>query len=417
MTAVPGYFFGATEANKLAGAAFEVAGSRFEISSDTVKDPNGPRKGREGIGLSVECFHPEKGQIPSFLKVLLHDVPAREVRNTFLVQTGLAKRHPWLFMAVPFCALGRLVKVKQISLLGHISKRIRDRSGARARDFKDYVLADQWAFPVELRRRFCGQVCCAIVALEELKLVHGDLSLGNVMIAHDPRDGDVAVLCDFDGFHHPSQPVLPMKHGGRSIRGGGSLGFQYPQFLEAGDSGAEPFIETDRFALAALVCQMMVWQPETRLELRREELLTTEMIRQRDLGPLPAMIRNRWPEGFGLLEQALRAPSIDRMPGPRIWLEAVGGPHPAMLMKIERKHPAFSQRSSLKSANGNLARVHRDLSAVSFEKTPGGLKLDFQWASPIFKKSGGRPFEKVAGPALIQPGEVVASNGWNFELS
>ncbi len=409
------YFFGATEAGQLAGGAFEVAGKHFRISSASPKDPDGPRRGREGIGLSVECDHPEKGKIPSFLKVMLHDVPARAIRQTFLVQTGLAKRHPWLFMAVPYCSLG-LIRVGQIPIIGHISRRLNDRSGARARDLKHYILQDRWSFPAEQRRRFCGQLCCAIVALEELQLVHGDLSLGNVMIAHDARDGEIAVLCDLDGFHHPSQPLLPVRQGKTPIRGGGSLGFQYPQFLENADSGGDPIVETDRFALAALLCQMMVWQPATRLELGREELLTTDMIRQRDLGPLPEALRRQWPEGFTLLARALEAPSLQRMPDPRIWLEAVGGPPAPILVKVERKNPAYCSIGNLKSKAGSLERVHRELAAVAFEKTRGGLRLEFRWLSPIFRKSLGGSFEKVVGPATLKPGDVVTSNGWNFEL-
>ncbi len=412
------YRISSYDVKKLAGKSFSMKNRasstsvRFQVTADQV------RAGKEGYGVCVDCFHPD-GTVPSFLKIFKFDVPERHGRNRFLRDLGMAKRH-WLFSALPYGYLPR-TDVEGTAIVGNVSKRILGRDGQQARDISQFIDQGEWNFTDAERRRFGGQLCCAIVALEGLDMVHGDLSLGNVLLGHDAKDGDVAVLCDYDGFYHPSQRLLPLEQDKKQIRIAGTAGFLYPQLLEEIDaSKPDVCVQTDRFALGALICQMMVWQADTADQLQRWELVDQEISRSRDLGGLPAAIRQRWPEGFDLLQQALTAPTIQEMPGPRTWLSALGGPQPRparppLLTVRNRRLKIEDVKFNLKSASGNLGRGRPELAKVDFSRTGSDVELHFKWSEPVFRKSRTKleAFKLTQeNPVRLRPGDSAMSNCW-----
>lgn len=416
------YSIGASEIRKLRGARFQVWSKAlehwvdFRVSDDDINEPLGPRQGGEGIGLCAECLHPA-GTIPSFLKVFRTDVRERTVRNRFLMDLELSGLH-WMLAAMPYGVLP-MSKVNGIPIVGHFSRRIQDRAGRVAPSLLSYVEQGQWNLAREERCRFSGQLACAVYALEAVGIVHGDLALGNVLIGSDPQDGAIAGLCDFDGFSHSSQPALPLKIGKMNVRKAGSPGFQYPQLLAdlAGD-GADACVRTDRFALGALICQMMTWQPKTSDHLKRHELLTTDMIVNRSLAGLPGDLIAAWPEGFSLLQGALLAHRPEEMPGPRSWLAAVGGPPvaPPLLVVRRRTETKEPLHAELKSAAGDLGRLSPELHAVRFRRLESGLELVFDWPAPVFHRRARGFLEETLGPVVLRRGSEAFSNFWEFRL-
>ncbi len=400
---------------------------RFEIQSYVTGQVERPRVGLEGYGLNVNCYHPQKGKIASFLKVFKYDVPERRQRSRFLYQLGLAKHHDWLFKGLPYAILP-MTRINNVHIVGHIAQRILDDQGQQAPNLKELLEGERWNYSTKQRRRFCGEICCAVVTLEGLSMIHGDISLGNVLIGTNPKTGKaVATLCDFDAFYHPTQSLLPLKYRRRPTRPAGALGFQYPALLEQIE-GNDPdvCVRTDRFALGVAVCQMMVWDNKLSDQLKREELLTTEIIKARDLGRLPGDLRDRWPVGFGMLQSALEAKNIDEIPGPRQWLEAVGGPPPPVPVIHTRKRRPKARGARylepplarLKSASGTLGAVHAELGPVSFERRGQDVLLSFAWEAPVLKKSFGGIYRQLdqMEQVKIQPGESITSNGWELEV-
>lgn len=413
----------ATEIKKLPGGRFHLQDrkSKKSISFEILSQSEAGRPIRAGGEAYGVCAVGREGdrEIPAFLKIFRHRVPLRDRRNRFLATLGLANRH-WLFRGVPFGFLTDRT-VKGIELHGNLSLRIRSRTGEVAPTVGELINHDRWTYSREQRARFCGQICCAVHALEGFGLVHGDISLGNVLIGWEAGLGEVATLVDYDGFYHPKLPPLPLKLGKHEIRRVGSPGFQAPLLLEEIEQDAErACVRSDRMALAALVFQLMVWEPEIRGQLGREQILEPRMTRERDLASLPPSIRSRWPEGFELLSRAFHSSSYRSMPSPRAWLGAVGGPNPGppvLRVSNHRPRPPVSQKVALSSQTGDFAKVHAELSAVSFRRNGHGrVLLEFSWQAPVIQPSS-RSSRSPAGRAVeLGAGDVVSSNFWKFEV-
>jgi serine/threonine protein kinase len=413
------YFIGPKEIQELRGRSFEVKSRalgtevKFQVSNDDVGEPLGPLRGAEAVGLCAECLHPD-GTVPSFLKIFTAAVPERVQRNRFLMDLGLSGRH-WMFSAMPYGVLPQ-VSINDVKIVGHLSRRLVDRSGRIAPTLGSFVLEDQWQPSTDERFRFAGQLACAVHALESLDLVHGDISLNNVLVGWDEQDGEVAVLCDFDGFRHPSQPALPIQAGRMSVRKVGSPGFQSPLLLErmtAGETDME--VVTDRFALAALLCQIMVWQPGYGEDLGRAELLSTDMIEQRSLSGLPGHFSASWPEGFKLLRQALEAKEPAHMPSARQWLEVVGGPPvapPRLALRNPRRNGGKEIQVQLGSAEGNFQRVVEELKEVRFRQINSSVEVEFLWSDSVELRPLGGARETAASRLSLRPGDEVFSGFW-----
>src|SRR4051812_27013912 len=100
------YSVTALELKGLANRHFSIKSVAGDIRFDVrACDRGWPRAGLEAYGLLVDCHHPVKGTIPSFLKVFKQDVIERAKRTQFLIQLGLSKRHQWMFAAVPYAAV------------------------------------------------------------------------------------------------------------------------------------------------------------------------------------------------------------------------------------------------------------------------------------------------------------------------
>lgn len=423
------YFITASDLKVLYGQTFNLKNLQGEESRFHIPHPgNGwPRSGLEAYGLLVECQHPSRGSVPSFLKIFRLDLPNRSVRTAHLIHLGLAKHHPWLFQGMPYVAMKHF-RINGLSVVGHIAQQIRGLNGTAAEDFARLRSLQGWKATPEERTRVAGHLCCAVAALEQLSLVHGDLSSRNVMIGA-AQDGEIAaILCDFDGFYHPSQPLLPREHNNIPCRPMGALGYQYPHLLaELANGASDPFVRTDRFALAVLVCELMVWDNTVACELDREELLSDEIIRKRDLALLPAQVRWKWKDGFDLLQDALNARDIAEFPSPETWLHLLLGKpfvgRPQIKIYRRKGRRELLREVRLGSAQGDLSPAHRTLSDVKFYVSPttSGFecRLEFVWNAPVFlRRRGGRPQDVGKGPTslTVQPGDIVNSNQWEFEI-
>jgi len=417
------YFIGTREIQELRGRSFEVQsrvlGRKVEIriSNDDVGEPLGPRRGAEAIGLCAECLHPD-GDVSSFLKIFMANVPERVQRNRFLMELGLSGRH-WMFSAMPYGVLP-LEPINSIEVVAHLSRRVGDGNGGIAPNLARLMTEEPWRRSPAERRRFAGQIACAIHALEAIDLVHGDISLRNVLLGWDEQDGEVAVLCDYDGFHHPLQPPLPLRTGRVSVRKAGTPGFQSPCLLEEIASGKnDAQVRTDRFALGVLLCQILVWQPAMADRLGRDELLSNDMVRGRTLSELPSDVTSAWAAGFDLLRQALEAPGPEHMPSPRAWLEAVGGP-PVAPPRIALRNPRMNEGNEtvvqLVSPSGDFRKVAPQLSEVRFRRLSGSVQLEFLWSDPVELREVGGGRTRVTGPARLRPGSEVFSSYWSFRM-
>jgi serine/threonine protein kinase len=389
--------------------------------------PGWPRTGLEAYGLLVDCKHPSRGNVPSFLKIFKMEIPYRAKRSEYLIKTGLARHHPWLFQGMPYVAMDGFT-INGIRVVGHIAQQIRGNNGFTAEDLSRLRNNNSWKPTQTERKRAAGHLCCAVAALEELEIVHGDISSRNVIIGAAPDGKVAAILCDYDGFYQPKQPLLPLQYNNTPCRPIGSAGYQYPQVVaDLTANKADVAVKTDRFALAVLACELMVWDESVTQELGREELLTNEIIQKCDLTPLPVKIRNKWKEGFDLLQDALRAKDIAEMPSPAAWLDILKGlpsitvpftGRPQVNVSRRKGSPVLIGKVNLVNPHGSFAPLHPDLRALEFSAPPAALHLKIQWGFPVLLRRNGRLTSLGNGPRTLslQPGDVVTSNQWEFEV-
>lgn len=392
------------------------------------------RTGLEAYGVLIDCHHPTIGKLPSFLKIFKLDIAERQGRTDFLVRSGLAKNHDWLFQGVPYAWLPRSA-INGVEIIGHVAMQIGARYGGGAEDFGRLKEQDAWdAIPAKMRRTYAAHLCCAVAALETMNIVHGDLSAGNIMIGPGPDGETVCCLCDFDGFHHPSVPPLPRMVNGIPCRPLGTAGYQYPELLQriAADttmSDAGIMVETDRFALGTLICEMVVWSSSLARGLQRYELLTPEMIVRQAVTDLPNEVRDIWPQGFVLLDRAANAGSISDMPSPEDWLSALGvhvRPHQAFRNRpyIEfyrrrgNRMTLVGKAALSKADTGDFASVAPVLSAIQYHFTDKKLTLKVTWPEPIFLVRESRSHQLGDGPrdVPLNANDSLTSNFWELRI-
>ena len=368
------------------------------------------------------------------LKIFRHDIGPRQERTEYLIGLGLAKDH-WLFQGVPYAFLPK-VKLGDVEIIGHVTQFLGVNYGGPAHDLSE--LRDTWAnFPETDRRAFACHLASAVAALEKLSIVHGDLSPGNVMVGPGLNGRNALYLCDFDGYYHKGTSMLPRKHNGLGLRPLGTPGYQYVQLIkrikaDKNDSDEGLYVETDRFAMAALICEIMAWRNDTGTKLGRGELLTEEIILNGNLCLLPREITDAFSAGFALLEKALKAGSIDAFPSPGDWLSLLGVPA-AIVSPIFPGTPRaiFTRRdttmppqaANLTSQQGNFGVIHAELQDIAFrnERQKGGQKLHLTFNGPLpaaIKKEG--KISKVS-PAnrkdfLVGPKDTIMFGGWLVEF-
>ena len=423
------YFMTASDLKKLYGQKFKLKNQQGEEARFRIPPPGDgwPRSGLEAYGLLVECEHSSRGLVPSFLKVFRLDLPNRSERTAYLIRLGLAKHHPWLFQGMPYVAMKHF-SINGVKVVGHIAQQIRGLNGTAAEDFSRLRSLDDWKASPEERTRVAGHLCCSVAALEKLSLVHGDLSARNVMIG-GAQDGKIAaILCDFDGFYQPAQLMLPLEYNHTPCRPMGSPGYQYPHLLQELANGAsDPSVRTDRFALAVLVCELMVWDAAVARDVDREELLSDEIIRKRDLALLPTQVRRKWKDGFDLLQAALATKDPGDFPSPEIWLELLLGKRfigrPQVKVYRRKGRRELLREVRLGSDQGDFSPAHPTLADIKFRVSPttSGFEcaLEIKWSFPVLlRRRGGRLQDAGKGPVIVavQPGDLVNSNQWEFEI-
>lgn len=387
-----------------------------------------PRGGLEAYGLLVNCHHPQHGVVPSFLKVFKADIPERQKRNAFLIKLGLAKHHPWLFSGMPYVVYRGHINGTQV--VTHAAKQIGMDSDA-SEDIARLRLRG-WSYPLDVRRRLVGHLCCAVGALEKLSFIHTDISAKNVIVTTAPDGLPAAVLCDYDGFFHPSQKPLPMH-----ARPLGSVGYQYPELIaQIAAQHPDILITTDRFALGALACEIMVWNDKIEDELQRTELLTNTIVSQRDVAGIPAALRARWKDGFELLQAAMKAKTVAEMPSPKDWLQAIGATPdlipvdrqfngtPRITLRQRRGHPAQITKIRdvyITNPHGTFASAspsHPQLASVEFFRSVGALELKFNNTTPVALTRNAQALPVMTGPCrfAVQPGDRVDAALIQFEI-
>jgi hypothetical protein len=430
------YFVSARELSKLYGQAITIRNlgtGQQETIEIAARKAFVMRSGAEAYGFRADHHHTSLGRIAAFFKIFKLDVPQRRERSEFLISLGLAKLHPWLFQGVPYGWFPR-TRIAGVEVIGHLTKFVGLQFGTPAEDLSVLMGDADWGETDEgLKRAYVAQLAAAIAALERCRIVHGDLSRGNVMIGPGPDGRTVCCLCDFDGFSHPAVPLLPRMLGTEGVRPLGSDGYQYPDLVEriaADPAGAESdlAVETDRFALAVLACEIMTWSDALKERLGRGQLLNTDIVRSRSLAGVPDAAGNLFPAGFALLERALTAGSVEAMPAPADWLEALGvpvaseaafaGPLRVEFLRKERHWRRIAIAELGDQRAGDFAAVDAALAAVSFERDRRDrLRLAVRSAAPLALSRDGRsePVPRRERRRFeVQPGDVVEFEGWRL---
>jgi hypothetical protein len=400
------YAFMASQLKHIEGQSFtlprSVQGHEW-VGDLAARSPGGtwPRAGAEAICSLATVHNRTTGQdIQSVLKIFRYNLKGRAQRQAFLVKSGLARAYDWLFQCVPYSSFSS--SIGGVQVIGHLSKQVGVSYGSRAEDFDR--LKGNGAFSgysFEDRRRLVGHLATAVAVLEAKGFAHGDLSDGNILIGPGPKGGKpVLVLCDFDGFHHSSVGKLPRKK-----RPLGTEGY-IPPFLvdrmkrdsqKADDSVC---VVSDRFGLAALACELMVWNAASAQHLQgRYRLLGDHAIEHLKAGTwtIPAAFTSVWPAGFALLSRALAAKRWAQLPSPHEWLRAIG-------VSASVEGVPFVNRASLRiralGSRVNEPRLFRINSAAgTFEKMSPALKaVEYRRSNSVLS-------------IKIPAGEVVLSGG------
>jgi serine/threonine protein kinase len=430
------YTFAAIDAESIYGQKFSVkndATKSMEEIKIHKKETFLAREGLEGYGLWALHSHKRLGALNAFLKVFKRDIPERRDRTEFLVHLGLARHHEWVFQGVPYAYFNQQ-PVNGKAVVGHLTKFIGLQYGKPAEDFFRLKESGEWDRISQAERQsYAVHLASAVCALERLQLVHGDLSGGNIMIGAGPDAKNICCLCDFDGFVHPSLPLLPRHYAGIPTRPLGSPGYRYPDLIkrtlaDEPETDESIFVETDRFALAVLICELMVWNSAFTNKLGRHELLTEKTILGRQLPAALDEAAREFPRGFSLLEKAHSAGSCNEMPSPTDWLECLGVqsiipvpfkvPHVLFFRKEGTKRRLRSEVLLKKMPSGNFGVVAQDLKAITFTRTEENhLTLSINSRLPCALRRAGRQdilAEEQKKALPIWPGDTLRIDSWEI---
>lgn len=381
-----------------------------------------PRSGLEAYGLLVNCQDDIRGNIPSFLKIFKHDIPERAQRTQYLASLGLHKAHDWLFQGIPYGWFGRF-QINGVEIIGHVAQQISGTTSAIGEDIQRLRDQGRWHFSLEDRKVLCGDLCAAVAAFEKLQLVHGDISTKNVMIARLQEGRAAAILCDYDGFYHPSQPLLPEIFAGIPCRPLGSSGFQLPQIV----ADKQKFVDTDRFALGVMICDILALESDGwHSDLQREELVGAGNYKKKNLSDIPKKIRDRCPDGFDLLELALKANDSSQLPSPEDWLNILGvSLHSSFNKPIVKVSKRYGNQVRLfRSANitkqqGSFSAINSDLNGISYQLTDGKLTIDIASNKSGFFYLRGKEKQvkhQIPKKVIICPDDIILVDNWQLEF-
>lgn len=430
----------------LVGQSFYVAndnaGEDVMFSFPDTFDAWHPRSGSEGIVAPVICHHPKFGEIASIIKLFNHVVPNRNKRQSYLVRTGLAGVHDWLYDGVPYCWVDK--NVNGLRLYGHITKHVlHDSEGDDFRIIRDKPQMD--SFTNEERREMAGQLCNAIVGLEKKGIVHADLSPANIIIGRDHNKSVKCAVIDYDGFISPDIPHLPREYNNSIVRLLGSPGYQHPSLMAKMSSPStkddDLFVENDRFSLAVLCYEIMTWSSGLSDSLKRSHLLDPSDL-ERSVLNVPTAIKNTWREGYCLLEKAVTESNVHNLPSPDEWLKALGflGKRweslekewsTQVVLRVSKQHGNMRSElikkilfENVNGGKGNLAVVDGQLKDFSYEYSylPSGrcenLSIEVDSKFPLIIKRAGitQNLGSHKEPIKISPGDQLLCNGWSFDF-
>jgi serine/threonine protein kinase len=431
------YTFTAQHAQKLYGQKLSIkniASNDVEDIEIQKKDVALARPGLEGYGLRALHRHKRRGAMHVFLKVFKQDIPQRHARSEFLVRLGLAKHHEWIFQGVPYGWFNKQ-SVNGTEIVGHLTKFIGLQYGKPGEDFGVLKEEGEWSvFTDQERRAFATHLASAICGLERLQFVHGDLSPGNIMIGPGPNGRNVCCLCDFDGFYHPSQPLLPRRFDGQPVRPLGNPEYRYPALIEKitadkSDSDNSIVVETDRFALGVLICEMVVWNENVAKRLGRPQLLDERIISSRGLSAIPDNVKATFPRGFALLERSLKAGSWEDMPAPDEWLNCLGiqsvlptpfktPPHVLFYRKKGTARKLHRHAVLNNKPTDHFGAVDPELAGITFKRDDANhVVLAISSPLPSALRRGGRqeslkPDTKAA--LAVLPGDLLRIGDWEI---
>lgn len=434
------YHFKAADLGKLYGHSFSVNDPSSGIHQFAVQPKNvfHARGGLEAIGVKVLHTTPESKQIHAFLKIFRLDIPDRRKRTHFLAHLGLAKQH-WAFHGVPYGQFPGW-EINGVRVVAHLTKFIGMEFGGPASDLSE--LKEKWGmFSIADRTSFASHLTSAIYALERIGIVHGDLAPNNIMIGPGPGGRLSCFPCDFDGFYHPKVPLLPRQFDNQDSRPLGTPGYQYPDLIrkiaaDTNNSDTQLYVRSDRFALAALVCELMVWENDTYQQLGRGELVGEEVILKRTITSIPPTIRSRFPTGFDLLETALNARTIEDMPTPENWLNALGVKSvvpqiflapPKIICRRRNSFVSVSAHLNTQQA-GDFSFAHSSLKNVAYsresvtvaDKAGERVRLTFMSELPALVRRAGRS-EPIKGDARhafeVYPDDTICISDWEISFT
>jgi len=422
----------------------QVYGSSLQIKTRDGSDatiriptqPSGwPRRGTEAYGLKTELevvrpHGPER--IPAFLKLFMTEVKERETRTRLLIAMELARRSHF-FHGIPFGWLGNFT-INGVALIAHFTRMIHGPYDGGPEDFGRLRSNGRWkTIDADHRRRFGAELAAAVAGLERAGIVHGDISPGNTLIGQNSGK-DICILCDYDGYFSKRVPRLPRKDGRLPCRPLGSPGYQYPDLISAIEADpqndADIWVQTDRFALGVAICEMMVWSDGVEQILAtagRGELLPKDLIMSRDVSRLPTAVTDAFPEGFKLLEKAMRAGSPAAMPSPEDWLRVLGFDEAAeykgrpLITLFRRRGNGRMRHGAFRLSNpsGDLGRADSQLAGIKFQFDAQKLELEFAPAAPVRRRREGKLADIAAGGGAVSanPGDIYYVGDWGFEVA
>jgi hypothetical protein len=342
------------------------------------------RGGSEGYAAPVRVRHrasSDRGE-PHMLKVYLNPVAERRERAAFLSALGLPSLplRIKLFEAAPTRPVSHTIIIpksrESVAVEGYLAPFI---AGVTFGE----LLVDGWKADIAARISVARQLCLAVEVLEEGgKLVHGDLSPGNLLILGAETPSPEIRLVDFDGFHHPDIPPVPTGKGGRSW---GTPGYCAPALKKRDHS---VFVSSDRVAMAILVMEIVA--------RRDEDLIDDTLLKQAEIyerrPTLPPEIIARWPEGWELVQRAIAADDPTSAPPPRRWRAALSEllhRGPAILLPstmgpvssepgfvvLVYEHGKERRQVRLPLPQGTFARVSDELGWLAYQQVGDELAL------------------------------------------
>jgi serine/threonine protein kinase len=239
---------------------------------------------------------------------------------------------------------------------------------------------------LEERSSLARSLCDYVELMERKKIVHGDLSLKNIFISREGKRSAVMPI-DYGNYHlNDGANLLPMRIKGRPTvrpRGQGAIGFQYPELLSPSNDSKGSYVKTDRFAMACLVIQMMIWKSYHEADLKRGELLRSDFIEDRSLENLELRLKNKWPEAVNALEAMLNS-ETDKLISPKEWVTLIND-FQSKYSKKERKPYIGKPIILISQRDGNDVRYRTYTEPIKFNISDGTTELS---ASKKFNLKG-----------------------------